>query len=39
MPQKENDRENSFSERKDSFIKQWNRTNSDGYLITEYTQV
>jgi hypothetical protein len=28
-----------IGERKDSFIKQWNRTNSDGYLITEYTQV
>jgi hypothetical protein len=27
-----------IGERKDSFIKQWNRTNSDGYLVTEYIQ-
>jgi hypothetical protein len=27
-----------IGERKDAFIKQWNRTNSDGYLVTEYTQ-
>jgi hypothetical protein len=24
------------AERKDSFIKKWERTNSDGYLVTEY---
>jgi hypothetical protein len=27
-----------IAERKDLFIKQWERTNPDGYLITEYTQ-
>jgi hypothetical protein len=26
-----------IAERKDPFIKTWNRTNQDGYLITEYT--
>jgi hypothetical protein len=26
------------AERADSFIKQWDRTDNDGYLITEYTQ-
>ena len=25
-----------IAERKDSFIREWNRTNSDGYLVTEY---
>ena len=27
-----------IAERKDSFIRDWNRTNADGYLVTEYTQ-
>ena len=27
-----------IAERKDTFIKQWDKTNSDGYLITEYTK-
>ncbi len=27
-----------IAERKDSFIKQWDRTDTDGYLIPEYTQ-
>ena len=26
------------AERMDPFIKQWDRTDSDGFLITEYTQ-
>lgn len=26
------------AERADPFIKQWDRTDNDGYLITEYTQ-
>ena len=27
-----------IAERVDSFIKQWDRTNPDGYLITQYTK-
>jgi len=28
-----------IAERKDADIKQWRRTNSEGYLVTEYSNI